>query len=564
MGFNMKHPVRVILFPLIVLILSLAMPSRTKASFGLHTSENYYEVDTGAGLVFKIRRKDYGAHRQSPGDIMSMVYKGVEYQDQHRGSQINSGFDWLGYKTPDVEVTAQKIFDCIKITVKTDHLIHYYIARKGYPYIYMATWFDKEPVTGGGLCRYIVRIPSDRLPDGPAPSDIRNNTGPIEAHDIYGMADGTTHSKHYSNMRAIDWKYIGATGKHVGIFMVRDQQEGSSGGPFYRSLLNQCGSDQEITYIINYGEAQTEPFRTGILNKYTLVFTDGQPPNLKNINYRWLKDANLDLKGWIPRWKRGVVRGKATGIPKGFETVIGFANKQAQYWTKAKPDGTYQSPFMIPGTYTATLYKQELAVATKTVSVPAHKITKLDLVSDESHPSFIWRIGEWDGTPRGFRNAEKMTHMHPSDPRMQNWSPWPFKIGTDSVSDFPCVQFRGTNSPAVITFNLTPNQVTNLTLRIGTTVSYISARPQVTVNKWKSWIPRAPSQPKTRTITVGTYRGNNTTYTYPIPAKVLKVGPNTLKISPVSGSSDSGPWLSASFVYDAIELDGPPAAPATQ
>ena len=63
--------------------------------------------------------------------------------------------------------------------------------------------------------------------------------------------------------------------------MAHGNQEGGSGGPFYRCLINQCGTDQEIYQIVNYGEAQTEPFRVGVLNgPYILTFTDGSAPAL--------------------------------------------------------------------------------------------------------------------------------------------------------------------------------------------------------------------------------------------------------------------------------------------
>ena len=52
----------------------------------------------------------------------------------------------------------------------------------------MATYFTQEPTIG--LVRFIVRVPNNLLPNGPAPSDIRGNTGAIEASDIFGMADG--------------------------------------------------------------------------------------------------------------------------------------------------------------------------------------------------------------------------------------------------------------------------------------------------------------------------------------------------------------------------------------
>src|SRR6185436_5684066 len=171
------------------------------------------------------------------------------------------------------------------------------------------------------------------LPNGPAPSDIRNNTGAIESADIFGMADGTTRSKHYSNMRLKDWSYIGAAGPNVGMWMVRSNHEGDSGGPFYRSLLNQCGTDQEITYILNYGEAQTEPFRTNILNgPYALVFTTGAPPPA--LDTTWV--ANMGLINFVGPAGRGSVACNAIpGRDTSHDYTMGFANGTAQYWTDA-------------------------------------------------------------------------------------------------------------------------------------------------------------------------------------------------------------------------------------
>lgn len=542
----------------------LSIPSHASGAFGLTTNSDNYAVDTGAGLVFKVRRTDNGVSTQSAGDLMSLVYNGVEYQDQSRGSQINSGFDFLYSYTNLVSVSATVYgTNYIKITVVGGApasgqgvLTHYYIARNGYPHIYMATSFTTEPDTLG-LCRYIVRIPSNLLSNGPTPSDIRNNTGAIESSDIFGMADGTTRSKHYSNHRLMDWSYIGATGTNVGVYIVRDNHEGDSGGPFYRSLLNQCGSDQEITYIVNYGEAQTEAFRTNILNgPYALVFNGGGQPST-NIDYSWIDAAGLNLTNWVSNTNRGAVSGMVSGVPTGFQPVVGFANTNAQYWTVAATNGSYTTPLMIPGTYTATLYKQEFAVATASVVVTANTTNTLNLTSTEATPTFIWKIGEWDGTPAGMLNADKMNTMHPSDVRMSNWAPGAFVVESNNVSQFPCVQFRATNSPGTIKFNLTASQITTLTLRIGTTCAYIGARPQVSVNSYNSSFSSAPNQPSTRSITIGSYRGNNYLYTFSIPSSALVVGQNTIWINPVSGSSDSGPWLSASWPYDCIELDGP-------
>jgi rhamnogalacturonan endolyase len=78
-------------------------------TFGLTSDANFYTVDTGAGLVFKVRRTDNGSSTQSAGDISSMIYNGVQYQDQSRGSQLNSGFDFLYTGVSAVNVAATTV-----------------------------------------------------------------------------------------------------------------------------------------------------------------------------------------------------------------------------------------------------------------------------------------------------------------------------------------------------------------------------------------------------------------------------------------------------------------------
>jgi hypothetical protein len=96
--------------------------------------------------------------------------------------------------------------------------------------------------------------------------------------------------------------------------------------------------------------------------------------------------------------------------------------------------------------------------------------------------------------------------------------------------------------------------VQNLTLRIGTTTDFNSARPQVSVNNnsWTSAIPTAP--PKgSRNLTVGTYRGVNRLYSFDIPSTALVAGTNTVTINVVSGTSGTG-FLSPGLSYDAVDL----------
>ncbi|WP_282936110.1 polysaccharide lyase family protein [Paenibacillus sp. RC67] len=93
------------------------------------------------------------------------------------------------------------------------------------------------------------------------------------------------------------------------------------------------------------------------------------------------------------------------------------------------------------------------------------------------------------------------------------------------------------------------------TLKIGITAAYNNGRPSVAINGTSLSVPSASTQPNSRSITIGTYRGNNTTFTWSIPATNFVAGTNTLTITPASGSSDLSSWLSAGWAYDCVELD---------
>lgn len=545
---------------LLILFSACCGGSAYAAGFGLSEDANFYTIDTGAGLVFKIRRTDNGVSTQSAGDIASLVYNGVQYQDQSRGSQLNSGFDFLYTGVSAVNVSAAALGpDFIRVTVQAGDLTHYYIARRGYPHIYMGTYFTSEPSTLG-LARYILRVPVAVLPNGPVPSDIRNNTGAIESGDIFGLSNGQTRSKHYSNMRLKDWSYIGATGPNVGLWMVRDNNEGNSGGPFYRSLLNQgTSTNQEITYIINYGEGQTEPFRPGILNTYTLVFTNGSAPPALDTSFF----ASMGMSGFVGAEARGRVAGVGLlGRDSRYEYTVGFSSPTAQYWAKADADtGHFDSPGMIPGTYTMKVYKNELVVDTRTVTVAAGQTVALNSITISGDPSAataLWRIGDWDGSPAELLNGDKVTTMHPSDVRMASWTPGDFVVGTSSAATgFPAYQWKNVNGTISIRFNLRQSQIVPLTLRAGITVAYAGGRPKAQVNGWISANPAASTQPNTRTLTVGTYRGNNTMYTFNIPASELVVGENVLTLTAISGSSGTT-YLSPGYAWDAVDLIATP------
>jgi rhamnogalacturonan endolyase len=61
-------------------------------------------------------------------------------------------------------------------------------------------------------------------------------------------------------------------------------------------------------------------------------------------------------------------RGKVAGVGlKGMDAeyayTVGFANSDAQYWAKAAAGtGAFSCKGMLPGTYTLTVHKGELAV----------------------------------------------------------------------------------------------------------------------------------------------------------------------------------------------------------
>ena len=63
-------------------------------AFGLSEDEGNYRVDTGAGLVFEVKK--------SSGDIISLNYHGIEFQEPAKGSQINSGLGTTKVKQPSM------------------------------------------------------------------------------------------------------------------------------------------------------------------------------------------------------------------------------------------------------------------------------------------------------------------------------------------------------------------------------------------------------------------------------------------------------------------------------
>ncbi|KUN95701.1 rhamnogalacturonan lyase B N-terminal domain-containing protein [Streptomyces caeruleatus] len=547
MSFDSPISRRTVLASAAGLALALATPvTASAAGFGYTDDGTHYVVDTGAGLVFKV---DHGN-----GDLSSFVYKGTEYQGYGgRNSHIESG---LGASTVTISTPATGV---VLIKVVHGTLIHYYAARSGENNIYLFTYKADTSVTAS---RYIARLKPGIFPTT-YPDTWSNSDTVIESADVFAKADGTTRSKHFANLRTIDYDYFGFSASAASIWVVRSNKEKDSGGPFVRQLLRHGNESGAGLYEhLYYAEGQTEAERFGLHGPYVLAFTDGSAPTTAvsgRDNTAWV-DA-LGLTGWTGASGRGRIVGNGlAGRDTSYPYVVGVANAGAQYWAKVDAStGKYTVKGILPGTYTLTVYKGELAVHTENVTVTAGAATTLHTITitgDPAADTAIWRIGDWNGTPAGFRNASHVTYAHPSDSRAAAWTAGTFVIGTSTASAWPAYQFKEINQGLQVSFTLTAAQAAaDRTLRIGITTAKANGRPQITVNNtWTSALPAAAAEPSTRTLTVGSYRGNNHTYEYVIPAAQLLTGTNTLRIDAASGSAGGGGYLSPSYGFDALDL----------
>ncbi|MGW0187826.1 rhamnogalacturonan lyase B N-terminal domain-containing protein [Streptomyces sp. NPDC003362] len=524
--------------------------SASAAAFGWSDDGANYVVDTGAQLVFKVSK--------SNGDLTSLVYRGTEYQGYGgKNSHIESG---LGSSA----VTIRQSGSTILLSVAYGTLRHYYAARSGENNIYL--WTDKADDSVSAT-RFILRVKAGLFLNDEPDSYTYAPTA-IEASDVFAKSDGQTRSKHYSKLRVMDYDHVGWTGGGVGLWIVRSNHEKASGGPFYRSLLRHQSADGGGLYeILYYGQNQTEAQRFGLQGPYVIALTDGGAPSASlfpgTLTTPWAD--SLGIPGYVGASGRGRVAGVGiTGRNTAHPYTVGLANAAAQYWGAARAsDGYFSVAGVLPGAYTLTVYKDELAVYSTQVTVSAGATTTLNTIAipstnDPANASAIWRIGDWTGTPKGFKNADLMTYAHPSDVRA---APWTGNVvigsGTET-SAFPCYLWKDVNSGIVVYFRLTAAQAAAAhTLRIGVTTAYANGRPQVVVNDtWTSAIPSPPTQPNTRSLTNGSYRGNNHTFTYSVPASAWLTDTgqyNTLKINVVSGSGTTS-YLSAGTAIDAIDL----------
>lgn len=518
-------------------IISTALFASTALGFGVTTSGNSLIVDTSGGLVFTVD--------STTGDITSLKYNGIEAQDQSgKHSQIASG---IGASCSWVVTGHDNNY--IKITCTTSTLTHYYVAQYKTPAVHMATYTTAEPSVGE--LRYIARLARSALPNGPTPSNVQGGTA-IEGTDVY-LVGSQTRSKFYSSRQFIDDAVKGVTGSGIGAFMIVPGTgfEGSSGGPFFRDIDNQGGDQQELYFYMNSGHTQTESNRMGLHGPYALYFTNGSTPSTFDTSF-W---EGLSVTGLVPVASRGRVTGKASGIASQWASLqsIGFSNSNAEYWVRTDTSGNFVSPYMKPGTYTMTLYKVELAVASQTVTVSAGSTVTSNIASTEASPTVIWQIGDFDGTPRGFLNADMIETMHPSDARMHEWVQT-FTVGQQAVGFFPMAAFKDLG-PVTVRFALASGQGGARTLDIATSLAFAGGRPQVVINGWTGPAPPVPNQPDSRGVTRGTWRGNNIMYTISIPSGVLVTGStvNNMTINVISGSSGTQ-FLSPNVVFDALRL----------
>lgn len=334
----------------------------------------------------------------------------------------------------------------------------------------------------------------------------------------------------------------------------------------------------------------TDPMRVGLQGPTVLSFTDGGAPNsnlfARNADWTWVDDLGVSslqlaslkiihfvaltltisqLDGWTKWGDRGYAAGVGiANMKSGYTYTVGLSNTNAQYWgTAASSGGAWSIKKVIPGTYTLTVYKDELEVYTGSVTVNKGVGTAVNTITptDPADDAAIWRIGEWDGTPRGFLNFEdkpmKPTYMHPSDKRLASWDPANFIVGTTAANGFPGYMWQDINNNHIIYFRLTQDQLAkDHKIRLGITEAYINGRPTISVNSWSGTIPAATNQAKTRSLTVGTYRGNNVKLEFTVPASAFKQSTSEyqiLTINIVTGSSGTG-YLSGGVAFDCIDM----------
>jgi rhamnogalacturonan endolyase len=523
------------------------------------TGQSTYVIDNDSDVTFAVINGGSLSSTIHLGDVSSIKYRGQELLAPYSATSRYSHYEQGLGSTSNITYTIGPNDSWILVTCddSTNGVIQYYAVRNGDNNIYMAS-----DVTAGGEGRFLAYLSRSVFTNIEEPSNIAGNIGAVEGSDVFYLADGTTRSKFYNTRRMIENEYHGATGTTVarttvGAWMFMGNREHSAGGPFFKDIdLQTTDGATELYNVVFSGHTQTEPYRYGMQGPYAVQITDGSAPVAPD--YSWME--TLGIPNLLPASERGSVSGFASGMVSGHQTVVALSNSDAQYWAIADATtGAYSIDGVQPGTYTMTMYDQELAVGTRTVTIAAQSNLLVDVTNTYYTPAATWQIGTWDGTPAGFLNADKIAIMHPSDVRMADWVDTNFVVGVSTDADWPMAQFKDVNNGQRITFNLSAAQAaTAQTLRIGITLGFEGGRNRITVNAgqpgaWTSSIPAASIDLNSRGITRGTYRGPNQLYTYNIPTSALHAGVNTIDLPVVSGTPGSG-FLSPNVVYDAIDL----------
>jgi rhamnogalacturonan endolyase len=372
-----------------------------------------------------------------------------------------------------------------------------------------------------------------------------------------------------------------------------------SGGPFFRDITSQgTNQNQQLSAYLFSGHSQSENFRPG-LKLFSASFGQ-RPSELPDLSFI----AGLDLPGYIAESRRGNLHGAVKGMgalqagcgrsrdwytllrhtdtvsrvseihrdgpdltlsrldenDAHSEYTVVLSNQAAQYWADVDMDGAFAIDAALPGTYRMKLYHDQKEVASTVVTIAAGRTTGASIAAP-TEPEVVWSIGCNDGRPHGFKNADRIERMHPSDPRMKKWEPTTFAVGSP-VNQFPMAQIRSLN-PTTIQFSLSADQATGArTLLISITASFAKGSPQITVNGEKQKVSSHPAAATfygapvyaSRAFTRGSYLGIPTTYTF--TSLPLKAGLNEILIDVASGASSSGrsPFLQPSFTYDYVAL----------
>ncbi|KAE9005090.1 putative rhamnogalacturonase [Phytophthora rubi] len=527
-------------------VTSFMATASAATEFGYTTSGDKYIINTGAGLTI--------AMRQASCDIVSLNYNDQELQYKSMGTHVNSG---LGQVTS----TIQSLNDdkkTINVNCKKTGIEQSYFFRPDENVVYMGTYHTDDLVLED--LRFLARLDKTVMNQGILEATIEAGMTAIEATDVVQDSEGITRSKYYSGVPFIDDDVHGVNSTAAGVYLVISEQgyETSSGGPFFRDINNKLDVSNELSFYMNSEHTRIEDYRYGFHGPYALALTSGAAPDTSSLDFSFFQDQ--ELTGFVPDAKRGEVAGTITDandVLGDSDVVVAFSNADAQYWVKlAAGTKTFTSPKMKPGTYKAIVYKKHLAVGTASVTVTERSSASETInVTYEMTEKPIWRIGEWDGTPDGFLNADRIHKMHPSDSRLDAWGPITFAAGTDEDSKFPMAQFRAANDGIEITFDLSDDQAgADRMLKIGVTLAQVNARPGVKVNNFQTETPASVAV-KTRGITRGVTLGNYKLYEYAIPSSALVAGSNTITRSVASGSPDPAQkYLSASMVFDALEL----------